>query len=134
VGAPATMGTVTYDTRVHWEGWQARRLLINRCGDCGTWIHFPRRLCPDCWSENVTPEPVDGSGRLVSWSLPRTPPGAPPVVTGVVALDAAPGARILAQVTGVDPDELTIGMALELGWRDEHGHTVPEFHPIGASS
>ena len=41
-----------------------RELRINRCGQCGTWHHPPRPLCPACWSTDVKATPVSGDGTL----------------------------------------------------------------------
>ena len=30
------------------------RLLVNHCGDCGQTHHYPRPICPFCFSDRVT--------------------------------------------------------------------------------
>ena len=34
----------------HWEAAQRRRLAIQQCGDCGTFMHYPSALCINCQS------------------------------------------------------------------------------------
>jgi uncharacterized OB-fold protein len=127
------MSAINHDTAELWQGWQQRTLRFPRCEDCGTWIHPPRPFCPDCWSDRVVSTPVDGAGRLLTYSLPRLPPGAAqPVVTGVVALDGADGVRLLTRIA-CPPERVTIGMPLTLDWRDENGTAYPQFRPAGAA-
>lgn len=43
---------------------------------------------------------------------------------GVIALDGAPGARLVATIVDTDPDTVTIGMPLTVGWDDIHDRTT----------
>jgi uncharacterized OB-fold protein len=122
-----------YDTQPFWEGCDAHELRIARCADCQTWIHFPVRVCPACWSDNVTFEAVDGAGHVVTFSRPRVPEGADPVVTAVVALDNAEGVRILGMLAGAAPEDVHIGMPVALDWREQDGQAVPQFVPAGGA-
>jgi uncharacterized OB-fold protein len=121
---------INHDSAEFWEGCQQHELRIARCQDCGTWIHLPRRVCPDCWSDHVATEVVDGAGRLLTYSLPRAAADATEVtITGVVALDGADGVRLLTRIVGCVPDEVSIGMPLIVDWRAEEAGTVPQFRP-----
>jgi uncharacterized protein len=121
---------INHDTAGFWLGWQRHELRIARCQGCGTWIHPPRRVCPHCWSDSVRAEVIDGAARLVTWSLPRASPGAGgTTITGVVAMDAAPDVRLLAQIVGCPVDRLEVGMALAVDWRGEDGTAPPRFRP-----
>lgn len=128
------MAQVTRDTVDVWRGWQRRELRIARCQSCGAWIHLPKRVCPQCWSDDVCAEIADGAGHLVAYSVPRSGgEGAAPVVCGVVALDHAPGVRILARIVACTPAEVRPGMALSVTWYEDATATVPAFEPAGAA-
>jgi hypothetical protein len=135
VGLIVTGGRVAqlnHDTAECRQGWQRRELLIARCQNCETWIHPPRGICPQCWSDTVHAEAVDGAGHLVTWSLPRTgTDAAQPVITGVVAMDAAPGVRLLARIVDCPAGQVEVGMPLTVDWRGEDGGVVPQFRPAG---
>jgi uncharacterized OB-fold protein len=119
---------INLDTVEVWRGWQERKLLVARCQSCGTWISLPRAICPECWSDNVVAEVADGHGHLLAFSVPRVgPDAAEPVVTGIVTLDGAPGARLLARIVGCPPGELEAGAPVALDWREEHGTVFPQF-------
>ena len=44
---------VNPDSAPYWEGARNDKLLLQRCGDCGTLRFFPRYLCTECGSEKV---------------------------------------------------------------------------------
>jgi uncharacterized OB-fold protein len=121
-----------YDTAPFWDGCDAHELRITRCKDCGTWIHFPKGVCPNCWSDNVAVETVEGGGRVVTFSIPRVADGAEPIITALVALDQAVGVRVLGRLEAKVSD-VRIGMAVAVAWRDYHGQPVPEFVPVVAA-
>ncbi len=60
---------IDHDSKAYWEGCLQQKLMINRCQDCGYWIHFPRPICPKCWSENVRPAEVRGRGTIYTFSV-----------------------------------------------------------------
>ena len=65
---------------------------ILRCATCGLQTGAPRQLCPGCHGSELTTVPVEGAGRLVSWTMIRRPPQAfrdeGAYLVAVVALDA----------------------------------------------
>ncbi|HVU72866.1 MAG TPA: zinc ribbon domain-containing protein [Mycobacteriales bacterium] len=121
------MAKITHDTAEVWQGWQQRELRIAHCQACGTWVHPPRRICPECWSDDVHADVAGGTGHLLAFSFPRPAPDATePIVTGVVALDDAEGVRLLAPIVDCARDDVRTGMALSLTWGDAN---VPQFRP-----
>jgi uncharacterized OB-fold protein len=129
------MAQINHDTAAVWEGWQQRELRIAHCQSCGAWINLPKQICPECWSDDVAAEPVDGAAHLGAYSLPRTAPGVTePVVTGVVSLDAAGNARMLARIVGCSVEELVTGLPLVLDWREDDGHVLPQFTAAPATT
>jgi uncharacterized protein len=95
----------------HWEGLRAGRLLLQRCGQCETWIWSPRPICPACHSFDLNYETVQPVGTIYSWTRTWQPfsqeaTGHLPYVVVLVELAAA-GARrvlgVLAHADGVTP-------------------------------
>jgi len=130
---------VDRDNAAHFRGRLERRLLINRCADCGVWQHPPRPVCPACWSTNVTAQPVSGTGTIYLAVFLHQGPPAPgvdystpyPLVT--VELDEQPGLRFTATVIGADNDDIAIGARVHLDWIERGGVPVPAFGLGGAS-
>ena len=121
------------DNKDYYRGWLERRLVLNRCEDCGRWHHPPKPVCPECWSDRVRPTPVSGRGtvHLLVW-LRQGPPAdgvdystPHPVVT--VELEEQPGLRFTSTVVDTAMGELTIGDRVELTWVERNGEPFPAF-------
>ncbi|MBV1904924.1 MAG: OB-fold domain-containing protein [Pseudomonadales bacterium] len=115
---------MSYDTEAYWMGCQRQELLINRCMDCHAWHHFPRWLCPVCWSEKIKPVAVSGLGKVVMFSLT----GRRPVAW--IELVEQVGLRIYCALVEVEPSNVRIGMEVRLGWEDYGESFLPVFRPL----
>lgn len=124
---------VDHDTAPHLRGRLDRRLLINRCTECGHWHHPPRPVCPQCWSTDVAAQPVAGTGTIHLAVFLHQGPPAPgvdyttpyPLVT--VELDEQPQLRFTATVIGADNEDVTIGRRVRLDWIERDHVPVPAF-------
>jgi uncharacterized OB-fold protein len=58
---PRPRPATTRDNAFWWEGVEAGKLLIQRCGGCGTLRHPPRPMCPQC--QSLEWDTVEASGR-----------------------------------------------------------------------
>ncbi|WP_236791873.1 Zn-ribbon domain-containing OB-fold protein [Amycolatopsis sp. GM8] len=91
------------------------RLLGSRCDRCAT-VSFPaREFCPGCRAVDAIAETeLSPAGSVYSFTVVRqAPPGiAVPYVLAYV--DLPEGVRVLAQVSGVAPEEVTIGLPVHL--------------------
>jgi uncharacterized OB-fold protein len=123
--------TMDDDSRAFWDAARERRLLIGRCRDCGRAHHYPRPFCPTCWSDDVVLE--DASGRAVLYTYSTVfvndlPPFRDKLPYVAAAVDLEEGPRLLTNVVGCEPDELAIGMALEVDYEQLTDEiTVPVF-------
>jgi uncharacterized OB-fold protein len=82
-------------SRPYWDGLRRGELILQRCTDCGTWQHYPRRLCRSCWTTELEFASTGGRGRLLAAVLShRTPKPALrerlPIHLGLVALAEGP--------------------------------------------
>ena len=128
---------VNHDSAAHFRGRLERRLLINRCGECGRWHHPPRPLCPRCWSTSVAPTEVSGVGVIHLLVLLHQGPPAPevdyaagPHPVAAVELVEQPGLRFTSTVVGVEPRALHVGDRVRLAWIERGGVPVPAFRPV----
>jgi len=124
--------TITQDNEFWFEGVRQGRLLIQRCADCGTLRHPPGPSCPACRSFAWDTVESSRRGRLHSWTVihhPQDPAFTYPLAVGL--LDLEEGTRLVADIAGVAPDELEIGMELEVGFGEHaHGEVLPRlFRP-----
>lgn len=130
---PRHLPTVDDTTRPFWEAARAGRLMACRCGRCTETFLYPRPFCPSCWSDAVSWIELSGRGTLYTYSIVhRTdlPPfaGRVPYVAALVDLDEGP--RLMTNVVDCAPDELRVGMPLEVTFRAESEEIhLPLFRP-----
>lgn len=105
------------DTAFFWEGLKEHRLLIQCCKGCEMLRHPPRPMCPSC--NSLTWNTVDASGRgtLHSFVMPKHPPLPFMDDPHIVALvDLEEDVRLLSNLRDVTPEDVVIGMAVEVSF------------------
>lgn len=113
--------TPTAESRAFWTGGRDGTLLISRCHACGHFFHPPGPACWRCRSTDVAPEPVSGKASVAAFTTNRQPwiPGfEPPYVVAIVELADEPDVRLITNVVGVAPDEVKVGLAVEVFFED----------------
>lgn len=122
---------VNRDNAFFFEGARQHRLLIQRCASCAVLRHPPGPCCPACGSLEWDTVEAAGHGHVYSFVVnhhPRHPAFDSPYLVAVVEL--AEGTRLITNLTGVAPDDVTIGMAVVLDWLDADPEpTLPVFRP-----
>ena len=113
-----------------WAGTRSRELRLQRCQRCGAWQQLAQVACAQCFSD-IQWECVSGRATLYSFSVvsrPATPDIPVPYVVAIVRLEEGP--RILTTLIDVVPDDISIGMALEVRFVDLPDRTIYPFAPI----
>ncbi len=125
-GAPNWKPTVYHDTVAYWAGCERRELVIARCRSCETWIHPPRAMCPNCWSDDIGHFPV--SGRATVYSYAAVPVPGPYGATTTLWAELEEQARLIV-VADLDPasPDIGVGDRLVLDWREQGEGRVPIF-------
>lgn len=120
---PAEAVKISVDpaTEPFWQAARERRLVAPRCADCGTFRLPPTPFCWRCQSAGVDWTELSGRAVVYTYTVVDGYPGLPDVtlVPAVVDLPDAPGARLVTNVVGVDPADVSIGTELTV-----------DFHPI----
>ena len=126
----------TPETRPFWEAARRHELQIQACRACGTYLFFPRALCPRCFAADLEWRRVSGRGTLHTFTIvergQRGFPLATPYVLAVVEL--AEGPRMMTNLVGIEPDpaKVRIGMPVEVVFDDVTPEvTLPRFRPAG---
>ena len=95
---------------------QRYRLQGRRCLDCGELSFPPRLVCRKCKSRNSENYDFIGKGKLYTYTTIYQAPDRfdhiAPYMVGLVDLEE--GQRITAQLTDVRPENVEIGMNLEM--------------------
>jgi uncharacterized OB-fold protein/acyl dehydratase len=122
---------LTRDNGFWFDAAKEHRLVIQRCSSCGTLRHPPRPRCDRCGSYDW--DTVEASGRATLYSFvvmhyPQVPAFDYPLPIGLLELDE--GTRLVADLVGVERDDIKVGMVLELEWQDhDEDLTLPAFRP-----
>jgi uncharacterized OB-fold protein len=121
------------ETEPFWDAARDGRLLIKRCSACGAASFYPRPFCPVCWSRAVDWEEASGQATLYTWSVVHQndlPPFGERVPYVAAVVDLAEGPRMMTNVVDCDADTLTVGMSLQVAYRElDDQFTVPVFVP-----
>jgi len=104
---------VTPENEFFWRGGERNELVLLRCNACRTYVHPPAPICPACLGRALQPEPVSGRGTVLTFTVNHQAwhPGlAVPYVIALVEIDEQSDLRILTNIVGCEPDDVTIGM------------------------
>ncbi|MGW5071903.1 bifunctional MaoC family dehydratase N-terminal/OB-fold nucleic acid binding domain-containing protein [Rhodococcus sp. NPDC004095] len=107
------------------------RLVIQRCTACGTLRHPTGPMCGAC--QSLDWDTVDASGRGTVYSFvvnhhPQIPGFDYPLIVATIELEE--GTRLIANMTGIAPEDVEIDMPVELDWIDaDPDLTLPAFRP-----
>lgn len=96
-------------------------LRFQRCKDCSTWRHIPRDMCAKCGSFEWEWARSSGKGTVFSWTTvtqPMMPQFADKVPYSPVIVELEEGVRMVTWLTDVKPDELKLGLPVELVFDD----------------
>jgi uncharacterized OB-fold protein len=127
----------SWETRGWWEGAGRGELVLQRCMSCGIVQHKPRALCAKCLTDTLEHFVASGRGTVHTFTVTHQNMVAPfrdhlPYVLAYVEL--AEGPRVLTNVVGCDPAEVTIGMPVVADFAttdrdDGEAFAVPRFRP-----
>ena len=103
------------------------KLLLKKCNQCGEHHHYPRALCPFCFSEKVEWVQAKGTGEIYTYSITRR--GGPvPYCIAYVTLDEGP--KMMTNIVDTDLDSIKIGQKVRVVFKKtEGGASVPVFTP-----
>ena len=125
----------TAESRPHWAGLHAHRLLLQRCTQCYRVRHYPRPVCDQCYSMNYDWLEASGRGHIHSWTVSHHPfhfgfKRDLPYVS--VLVDLEEGVRMQATLVDGVSATLAIGLAVEIVYDDVTAElTLPRFRLAG---
>jgi uncharacterized protein len=101
------------------------KLLLKKCNDCKEVHHFPRGVCPFCFSTKLDWVEAKGTGTIYSYSVTRRA-GPIPYCIAYVTLDE--GISVLTNIVDCDLDTVKIGQKVKLTFKKtENGTSMPMF-------
>lgn len=116
-----------------WEGTKEGKLLIQICKECNSKIFYPRKYCPECWSDKLDWIEASGKGKIFTFSTaysmvePRFMDELPYTVAYV---DLTEGIRMMTRIVDCDPKDIKIGMNVEVTFFQRGDFYLPYFKPV----
>jgi acetyl-CoA acetyltransferase/uncharacterized OB-fold protein len=123
---------LTLDDEFFWTSGADGKLRIQHCESCSAYIHPPQPVCRYCKSHAVTPAEVSGYATLIGFTVSHrfTHPGLPsPYVVAHVALEDDPRVKLVTNVVEAAPEDLYLGMRLEVTFEQADDVWLPLFRP-----
>lgn len=112
------------------EALRERRLVVQRCSNCGALAHPPRAMCAVCQNTTCTWQELSGRGVVHSYVVTHQAvhpafAGHTPLATVEVQLEEGP--RLVSNLLDVPPEEVCIGLAVQVVFEEvgrEAGESV----------
>ena len=109
---------VNRDTEFFWEGTAAGELRVQRCNACDALRFPPGPACPACGALDRGYVVASGRGTVFSYVVHRHPPVPGRELPILIALvDLEEGVRMVGELTGLEADEIEIGMPVSVDFR-----------------
>lgn len=120
-------------TKEFWTGAKKGKLLVQHCKDCKANIFFPKKVCPECWSENLTW--IESSGKAKVYGFTQMVDMVEPVfwedLPYVIAfVDVEEGIRMTTRIVNCNLDDIHIGMDVQVLFKPLNDEIfMPYFQP-----
>ena len=124
-------------TKDFWKATKQGKLMIQHCKDCNANIFFPKKVCPECWSDNLTWIESSGRAKVYTYTvmMDMVEPkfmGDLPYVLAMVDLDE--DIRMTTRIINCKPEDVAIDMPVEVVFEDVSDDcALPMFQPADAS-
>jgi uncharacterized OB-fold protein len=124
---------VTPQNEHFWRGGADGKLCFLRCQPCGTWIHPPAPVCPECLSKELAPQAVSGRATVATFTLnhqPWVPSPDHPYAIAIVEIEEQPTLRLMTNIVQCAPEDVHIGMSVQVCFEEHEDVFIPVFHPV----
>ena len=117
-------------TKAFWTGGEVGELRFYRCTDCGTLLHPSQSVCRQRHDSPLELVTVSGQGHVIGVTVNQhywLPDFPPPYVVAIVAILEQPSLRLITNIVGTDPAEVTIGMPVRVTFAQQQDVWFPLF-------
>lgn len=108
------------------------KFMLQRSAGTGEYVFYPRIAAPGTGVQDLEWVEASGEGTVYSTTVVRRRPDSGGDYN-VALIDLAEGPRMMSRVTGVAPEDVTIGMAVTARVGDIDGEPVVLFEPAGGA-
>jgi acetyl-CoA acetyltransferase/uncharacterized OB-fold protein len=128
--------TLTPENEFFWTSGAEGELRFQYCAECERYLHPPGPACPSCGGD-LSIRGVSGRAVVVGvtvnhqqW-LPEMPT---PYIIGLVAIDEDPLVRLTTLIVNCDPEDVCIGLPVEVQFEQHEDVWLPVFSPTGEAA
>lgn len=121
----------TPEAQPFFDALRESRLVVQRCRICGTLAYPPRAMCGECLGTDFDWQELNGAGTVYSYVV--THQAVHPAFVGytplaTVEVELAEGLRLTSNLIDVPPEEIHIGLAVEVVFQEVgEGVVLPLF-------
>ena len=121
---------------IYYDAASQGRLLVKQCADCKKYHHYPRALCPFCFSDKTEWKEAKGTGTIYSFSHVHLALGGyksweAEVPFTLVQIQLDEGPRMLSRLVGKAEESVKIGDRVTVAFTEREGETLPYFRRTG---
>jgi len=124
-------------TRDFWKATKQGKLMIQHCSACNANIFFPKKVCPECWSVDLTWIEASGKAKVNTFTVmqdmvePKFMKDLPYVLALV---DLPEGIRMTTRIVNCRPEDVAIDMDVDVLFEEVSPEcSLPMFQPADAS-
>ncbi|MFQ5666119.1 MAG: Zn-ribbon domain-containing OB-fold protein [Candidatus Binatia bacterium] len=119
-------------TRPFWDACARRMLCFQQCATCGyRWLPASV-LCPRCWAADTQWVQSGGSGTVFSYAVYHRayhPAFKPLLPYAAAVVELSEGPRLVTNVVGAAPQDIRVGMPVQLEFIEVEQSVLPVFRP-----
>ena len=120
----------TRESQPHWDGMREGRFLLQHCLGCGKVRHYPRPVCPHCFSLESEFKEAPITGKVHTWTVCHHPfnfffKQQAPYIVALIDMDA--GVRVNAPLRGITEANLKIGQRVQMKFEPVNKETTLSF-------
>jgi uncharacterized protein len=109
----------TRESKPYWDAMKEGRFRLQHCASCGRVRHYPKPVCPHCFSMESEWRDAPLGGKVHSWTVCHHPfnfffKQQAPYIVALVDMEV--GVRVNAPLRGLAESDLEIGRRVTLGF------------------
>jgi uncharacterized OB-fold protein len=120
-------------TQQFWDAARNEEFLLQYCTETGKAQFFPRPVSVFTGGRALEWRKSSGKGEVYSFTVTRRGPppfrDVGPYIIATIELDE--GVRVMSNVIDCEPEDIAIGMKVELAWAEAGDYKFPVFRPAG---
>jgi uncharacterized OB-fold protein len=121
--------TTTGVQAFHQRELDAGRFLLQRCGDCGRHVYYPRESCPHCGGASLEWKAPGGLGTVHAvTTVRRKPADGGDLNVSLVELDE--GVRLMSRIENLAPAAVHIGQRVKARVQVKDGRGLVLFDAV----